>query len=103
MTDILKKIEKRIENINIKFKQIGQIDNKKLDILESLEDFNKKLDMLELSLLNLRTNIYQDNLDLLDYKQKKEIINHKIDRAIEKYLYPYMILIRLNLSNNINI
>ena len=103
MTEILEKIKKRIENIFQKFKNIKEIENNKLEVLQSLEDFNKNLDNLELSLLDLQTNIYQDNLELLDYQLKKEIINHKIDKAVEKFLYPYMILIRLNISNNINI
>ena len=103
MTEILEKIKKRIENIFQKFKNIKEIENNKLEVLQSLEDFNKNLDNLELSLLDLQTNIYQDNLELLDYQLKKEIINHKIDKAVEKFLYPYMILIRLNISNNIDI
>ena len=103
MTEILEKMEKRIENILQKFKNIKEIENNKLEVLKSLEDFNKNLDNLELSLLDLQTNIFQDNLELVDYQLKKEIINHKIDKAVERFLYPYMILIRLNLSNNIDI
>lgn len=103
MAEILEKMENRIENIYQKFKNIKEIENNKIEVLKSLEDFNKKLDNLELSLLDLQTNIFQDNLELLDYQLQKDIINHKIDKAVEKFLYPYMILIRLNLTNNINI
>jgi len=106
MTNILKNMQNKIDLIQKQFKDINNYPNllsKKLETLEKIEKFNNDLEILEISLLDLRTSLFENNLELLDYKEKKELIDHKINKIIEKVLYPYMILIKLNISNNIDL
>ena len=100
--NILLKQKERVNKILKNMDIICKNDINNMDVLEKVNDIDNIIENLELKLIQIKSIISKDNMELLSYSEKKELKELEIQKKINKIMLPYALYIRLHMNNNID-
>lgn len=104
MEEVISNFENKLSKINDDFNLIKPLldnnfnkqDNTKL--LEELVKLKNNLDTTVDSLVNIKTVIFKNNLELLDLNNQREVQNYLIQEKINFIIKPLMLCLMLKFS-----
>lgn len=99
MDEIIDNFDVKIDKINKDFELIKNcIKDQNTDILENLVELNDSIEIVIEKLLTLKSYIFKNNLELLEYNDAKEIKQQIINEKIDKIMKPLMLSLLLKFN-----
>ena len=99
MDDIIENFDDKIDKLRTDFDLIKKkIKESELKHLEKIYNLNNDLDRAIETLLEIKTVLFKNNLEILEYHQKKEIMNNIIQEKINSIMKPLMLSLFLKYS-----
>lgn len=99
MDEIISNFDIKIQKINKDFELIKHnIKEQNTDVLEHMVDLNDSIDLVIEKLLTLKSFIFKNNLELLEYNDAKEIKQQIINEKINKIIKPLMLSLLLKFN-----
>ena len=99
MDEIIEKFDNKIDKLRTDFDLIKEkIKETELKHLEKIFNLNSDLDKTIETLLEIKTLLFKNNLEILEYHQKKEIMDNIIQEKINSIMKPLMLSLFLKYS-----
>ena len=99
MEDIILKLEKKIEKIKNDYNLIkSKIDSVDIKHLENIYNFSNDLDKTIETLISLKADIFEDDIDKLEYEHQKDIKERIVQDKIDKIIKPLMLSLYLKFN-----
>ena len=99
MDEIIEKFDEKIDKLRTDFDIIKEkIKESELKHLEKIYNLNNDLDRAIETLLEIKTALYKNNLEMLEFHQKRDIMDHIIQEKINKIIKPLMLSLYLKFS-----
>lgn len=99
MDEIIEKLDNKIKKLRTDFDFIkNKIKESELEHLEKIYNLNNDLDKSIETLLELKTALFKNNLEMLEFHQKRDIMDQIIQEKINKIMKPLMLSLYLKFS-----
>ena len=99
MNEIILNFDNKIDKIKSDFNLIKEeIKIQNISYLEDLVVLNNNLDTIIENLLNIKTDIFKNDLEKLDFLDQKEINQQLIENKVNQIIKPLMLSLLLKYS-----
>ena len=99
MDDIILNLDKKVEKVNNDYKLLKPtLANIDMKYLESIFKFSNELDKIIETLIDLKTDIFNNNTDKLELEHQRDIKERIIQKKINKIIKPLMISLYLKFN-----
>tara|TARA_B110000879_G_C11173977_1_gene515027 strand:- start:976 stop:1275 length:300 start_codon:yes stop_codon:yes gene_type:complete len=99
MDDIILNLDKKVEKVNNDYKLLKTtLANIDIKYLESIFKLSTDLDKIIETLIDLKTDIFNNNFDKLELEHQRDIKERIIQNKINKIIKPLMISLYLKFN-----
>jgi len=99
MEDIIINLDKKVEKINNDYNLLKtKIDNIDMKYIEAIFNFSNDLDKTIETLISLKADIFEDDIDKLEFEHQKDVKDRIIQNKIDKIIKPLMLSLYLKFN-----